>query len=772
MPRRRAAIRGTLPSMSLAPPPSGRRRLVGRRLTSFVSRPGRRWRSILLRSPQIGRLALAGVTAAVSSCVPATDAGALPPTLTIESARGGDVAFQNGIPVPSFAFPTRSRLSLDGPWRVERTTFDSNLSLTPRAASLPRLEQEAAGRQAAGFDDGAWATVQVPGTLNPPPDRREIGGWYRRTFDLPASWSGRTLTLKFGAANYLADVWLNGTWLGYHEGGTTPFAFDATAAALPGQPNLLTVRVDNPPWGSRNDIVPWGLADWWNFGGLTRSVWLEAGAQVQAVRADVVPHLDGADVSIVVRNAGDAPTDAVVIIDVLPARPLTPDNSALLDPDPRALVATDAKLLVHDELSRTTLAPGEVVRLDTSFLVADAATWSPRSPSLYVLRVAVEVDGRVVDRMQETFGFRQVAVDPDRPAVLLNGGPISLAGVALHDQVAATPGSAGVGGLPTAEQVRDQLGRAASIDARLIRTGHTPANPVLLELADRLGFAVWEEIPLYHYTPQTFDVAMQRGIPQQMLREMALRDMNRPSVLFHGLANEATGEEARTRALAELHDIDRAIDGTRLTGQAAYGFAPADPTSRPLDVAGFTFYHGVFYGSDPAADSSTALETAHRTYPAKPIVVLEFGRWADGPNGLQAQRRIFAETAPALFAHRATLPDGYLSAAVWWTLEDYATLRPNLEIEHFGMFDGGGDARPVAEVARDLFAALPQGIEAAPSTPPAPGRATALLSTGSARLLVTYLVYGGALVTGLLATLLVLLVRRGGRSRPVPARRS
>src|SRR5207253_1059429 len=93
------------------------------------------------------------------------------------------------------------------------------------------------------------------------------------------------------------------------------------------------------------------------------------------------------------------------------------------------------------------------------------------------------------------------------------------------------------------------------------------------------------EIPLYHYTPATFGIAMDRGIPQQMLSEMDLRDMNHPSVLFHGLANESTGGTEREQALASLYNLDRAIDGTRLTGQAAYGNQPDDQTSRPLDVA-------------------------------------------------------------------------------------------------------------------------------------------------------------------------------------------
>jgi len=721
----------------------------------------------LVRIPTARRLvawlAVSSLTLVSYGCVPAADAGTLQPTLSMVGVRGGQVAMQDGIPVPTFAYQPRSRLELNGLWRVERRDFDSDVSLTPRSASLQQIVADAGGRETPAFDDHAWATVAVPGELNPPPDRTETGGWYRRAFDLPVDWAGQTILLRFGAANYLADVWLNGVWLGYHEGGSTPFAFDATATARPGASNVLAVRVDNPPWGTRNDTVPWGLADWWNGAGLTRPVWLEASGPVHAVRADVVPHLDGADVSVVVQNSGNAQVDAQLRMEVVPTR-LTATN--VMSPDPRAIMEA-GPVLATRELRPETLRPADVIRLDTTFLLGDVAQWSPLSPTLYVLRVSVLVGGVVVDTLLETFGIRQVSVDPNTPSILLNGQRVALAGVALHDQrLSPGPNGTMAGSLPSPTDVRVQLAEAASVGARLIRTGHTPANPVVLDLADRLGFAIWEEIPLYHYTPQTFEIAMRRGIPQQMLREMALRDMNHPSVLFHGLANESTGEEPRTRALQQLHDIDREIDGTRLTGQAAYGFNPADPTSAPLDVAGYTMYHGVFYDTDAAGGTAAALAAAHQAYPHKPIVALEFGRWADGPDGPATQQRIFAETAPQLLDRRSTLAGGFVSAAVWWTLEDYATLRPNLDVEHFGLFGPDGTARPVAAAAKAAFESIPLRLETRTPGLPTPGVSEPdVPSSPSGPLLLAYVAYGLVIALALLAMALVVMLGRGGRGR-------
>jgi beta-galactosidase len=499
--------------------------------------------------------------------------------------------------------------------------------------------------------------------------------------------------------------------------------------------------------------VPWGLADWWNFGGLIRPVWLEATYPVHVVRADALR-------TTIETSAAEA--EVRVAVEIHRAA-VTAEN--LLDPAPAALMPAGPPIARH-EFDPSTIRGEEVIRIDAGFLLADAPAWSPRTPGLHLARVTVSVGNRLVDEIHETFGLRQVAVDTVRPAVVLNGNPVALPGVALHDQYVSPDASGRIaGGVPSVDQIREQVEQALSVGARLVRSGHAPADPALLDLADRLGLAVWEEIPLYHFTPQTFAVAMRRGIPQQMLREMALRDMNRPSVLFHGLANESTGDDERAAALGELNEIDKTIDGTRLTGQAAYGFNPSDTTSSVLDVSGWTMYHGVFYGSDPRADTAAALETAHATLPDKPIVVLEFGRWADSSAEEAEQRRILDETASAILPRRATDPSGFVSAAVWWTLQDYATLRPNLEIEHFGLFRPDGSPRAAASVARDAFERLPNGL-AVPGRPEAPAaHGAATVGARPIGVLVGYVGYGLAVGLGVLMLALGLLVFTGGHSR-------
>ena len=181
---------------------------------------------------------------AACSLVPSGAHANLAPTLTFQDEPGGPVAFQSGQPVPTFDRQPRLRQELDGEWRFQPNALDTNLSLTSRGSAMKALNSELGDRAGVLYDTSSWHTIQVPGTFNPPPDRNTTGGFYRNDFFLPPEWSQTYSLLKFGAVRYIADVWLNGHYLGYHEGGDTPFALDATSALVPGAYNNVVLRVD------------------------------------------------------------------------------------------------------------------------------------------------------------------------------------------------------------------------------------------------------------------------------------------------------------------------------------------------------------------------------------------------------------------------------------------------------------------------------------------------------------------------------------------------
>jgi hypothetical protein len=370
----------------------------------------------------------------------------------------------------------------------------------------------------------------------------------------------------------------------------------------------------------------------------------------------------------------------------------------------------------------------------------------------------VLADGKPVDDIYTSFGLRQIKVDSTAPRILLNGQPTVFNGVALHEDL-IQPNQDGLpaGGPATSPaDIQALLMRAVRIHADLVRVDHHPPNQMLPLLADRLGLGLWEEIPLYHFTPQTFTIAMDRGIPQQMLAEMDLRDFNRPSVLFHGFANESSGHSERAHALNTLHTLDRRIDGTRLTGQAMSGSEPTDPTSAKLDVAGYTFYWGVLYGGKlSGVKIQKALQDAHQTYPKKPLLVLEYGRWSDNPDEDPAQLRVFNTYYSQLSSAFSSESGGFVSAGVWWSLDDYWTEKPGLTVENFGLFRPDGSLRPVGTAVARTYALT------APPSPPqnvtSGGVAIAIQAGPRHNLLWSYLAYGLAVPVIILVVAIGLL---------------
>ncbi|MEW6654759.1 MAG: sugar-binding domain-containing protein, partial [Bacteroidota bacterium] len=165
---------------------------------------------------------------------------ALEPTLNLTEVNGVYVPFQNGMPLPTFEKQSmRTILDLGGEWKKLRFATIDNVTLAKRDASgIAAIENEAAGKQSINFDDSAWEKKNLPGVENALteatapnglfPEFYNDGVWYRRTFTVDQKNSGKFAKLMFYSVNYICDVWLNGVYVGYHEGGYTPFAFDAS----------------------------------------------------------------------------------------------------------------------------------------------------------------------------------------------------------------------------------------------------------------------------------------------------------------------------------------------------------------------------------------------------------------------------------------------------------------------------------------------------------------------------------------------------------------
>ncbi|MBV9463369.1 MAG: beta galactosidase jelly roll domain-containing protein, partial [Verrucomicrobiae bacterium] len=604
----------------------------------------------------------------------------LGPTLEMREIDGSVVPFQNGWPYPTGDRQKRPELSLNGAWKKFRVPGNHTMSLAARDTSVVEaLRRESLEAVDPSFDDGGWTSCNVPSVENPAPDRYQDVTWYRKSFRAPADWKGRKVLLHFGAANYVADVWLNGEWLGCHEGGFTPFCFEISSKLDPAGNNVLAVRVDNIPWrplnsddqfkGKPGEILPYKTADWWNYGGLLRDVRLESLPSVAAMRAEIRPSKespDGSlDVALVVRNSEARAVPTEVRWAIYPARW---SSDQLTTPFAQDVARLDQLVPVPPGSAAKVELPPEGFAVAHAQLPASALeVWNLRNPVLYVLEARVMVQGQVQDTFYAQFGRRRVQSEDGR--ILLNGSPVFFRGVAQHE---IFPGS---GEAPetvdTGEAiVRQDFQNIWDLNANFVRTGHHPPHPLAPIAADRLGIALWEEIPAYWFDGASFDYQMKvRGVARQMFEELIARDFNRPSILFWGTCNECGGQKERAGFIRDLKEVASKTDGTRLVMQSAAGSDPVDKTQAECDAVGFTSYFGVFYGWPYGSATVKALEAMHAAQPKKALIATEFGIWSESDwSNIETQMLVARETWGALTSKP------YVAGATWWALNDWHTM--------------------------------------------------------------------------------------------------
>ena len=503
---------------------------------------------------------------------------------------------------PANAF-LRPGLDLNGQWHRIVDPYDTgylDYRLQPYDAAaqpsggffLDRRPQAETDLIEYSFD--ASPTLAVPGDWNSQEERLlyyEGTVWYRRRFEYtPASPNSR-LFLCFGAANYEADVYLNGSKLGRHVGGFTPFAFEATTWLKSGD-NSLVVRVNNR---RQREGVPTIMTDWWNYGGLTRDVRLvEAPATFIADCA--VRLASGARDRIAVRVRLDGTQPGQKITIAVPELSLT------------AGTTTGADGVAALELA----APGLVL-------------WSTDHPKLYTVTVAAETE-----RLTDEIGFRTIAVRGRD--ILLNGEPVFLRGICLHEENPLRGGRAF--SLADANQL---LGWARELNCNFLRLAHYPHNEHMARLADKLGLLLWEEIPVYWAI--TWDNPDTLANARAQLAGLIGRDQNRASVIIWSVANETPVSEVRTRFLRTLIDDARTLDGSRLVSAAMeVRTDPADgnhkivddPLGEFTDLQSFNEYVGWYDGLPEKINRIRWTITRD-----KPVIISEFG--ADAVQGMHAR---------------------------------------------------------------------------------------------------------------------------------------
>ena len=440
------------------------------------------------------------------------------------------------------------------------------------------------------YDFRTARRLHVPGDWNTQaPDLFLYEGtvWYQREIGDPRSdaerAAGRRVFVHVGGANYETLGWLNGTPIGGHEGGFTPFQFEVTGSLRPG-PNSLVLKVDN---ARRADAVPPLVTDWWNYGGLTRDVALVA-----------VPSTFVRD-GFVQLAAGDAGTVAGFV---------------QLD-GPQQAGATVRVALAGTGLGATVQA-GADGRAAFQFAAPGLRLWHPDDPHRYTVTIEALAGGAVLDRTAERVGFR--TVETRGTEILLNGEPLFLRGISMHEE---RPG----GGRAFApEHAATLFGWAREMNANFVRLAHYPHNEHTVQLADSLGILLWAEVPVYWSVDWENPATYARA--ERQMRELVTRDKNRAAVVLWSVGNETPQSEARLAFLRGLVAAVRDLDPTRLVTAALFKETRGDtvvvddPLAADLDVQGVNEYVGWYEGRPARADA-----LSWRLVYDKPLIVSEFG---------------------------------------------------------------------------------------------------------------------------------------------------
>ena len=488
------------------------------------------------------------------------------------------------------------------------------------------------------YDFDKSPTMQIPSDWNTQDERLffyEGTVWFKKSFQAVPMTECRTL-LYFGAVNYDCHVWVNGKKAGHHVGGFTPFNYDLSDLLKKGE-NTVIVKVDNK---RHAEDVPTQIFDWWNYGGITRDVKLVK-----------VPLVYMQDYNLQLSKAADKAK----------VREITFSAQVSAKEAGHKVVVNIPELKLEKQF--TTDAEGQVSGT-LKVAAKKLQLWSPENPKLY--RVDLTMDNSTTS---DEIGFR--TIETRGKQILLNGKPIFLKGISIHNEKPNGGGRAN-----SVEDAHTLLSWAQELGCNFVRLAHYPHHEEMVREAERMGILVWSEIPVYWTiawtNPATFENA------KQQLTDMIARDHNRANVIIWSIANETPHSAERDKFLGGLAKYARTLDNTRLismamevTGASNYVNRLNDNMNEYVDVVSFNQYIGWY------RDVNDAPKMKWEIPYNKPVIISEFGGGARyGYHGAKNQRWT-EEFQENLYKENTAMLDKIegLAGTTPWILKDFRSPR-------------------------------------------------------------------------------------------------
>lgn len=362
--------------------------------------------------------------------------------------------------------------------------------------------------------------------------------WYRRTFTLPGSWTGKRVILNFGAVDYESQVYLNGKSVGIHKGGYDPFSFDITSYLNPGATQEIIVRVYDPtelggqPRGKQTTDT--GGIMYTPTTGIWQTVWLEPVNNLSIQNLKIVPDIDNSELHLTVNTTE-------------PSSPATV-----------SVVVKDGEKVVRKFSGKS--------NTELNVPVPDPKLWSPDHPFLYNLDISLSENGNIKDRVSSYFGMRKIQIGKvgEYERILLNNQPVYEIGPL--DQ-GFWPG--GIYTAPTDDAIKADIETMKALGFNMVRK-HEKVEPARWYYwTDKLGLLVWQDMP----SPDSYPWQVESVPPvdktefQSELQRLVQTHWNSPSIIMWTIFNEGQGQFDTPMLVSML----KALDPSRLVNEASGG---------------------------------------------------------------------------------------------------------------------------------------------------------------------------------------------------------
>src|ERR1035437_1614734 len=472
------------------------------------------------------------------------------------------------------------------------------------------IRQDVAGAQNGSFDDSAWSVVNLPHTWNNL-DGQESGanyyrgiGWYRTHYTVGNSLAGRHFFLKFDGASSVADVYVNGSFVGEHQGGFSAFAYDVTPYLNVGADNLIAVKVNN----AVNTNIPPLSADFTFFGGLYRDVHLLATDPVH------ISPLDYGSPGIYLKTTSVSSNSAYLQVTAI----LSNSTATAQMVTVRSVVTDAATNIVVVLTNIVTLPPAIASNIVAATTITRPHLWNGISdPYLYQTFTEVWKGSKAIDVVAQPLGFRYYSVDANK-GFFLNDRYYDLHGVSMHQDWLDR------GWAITDVQRNTNFILLKEIGVTAVRLSHYEHNDHTYQLADQNGIILWTEIPLVNRITES--PAFYANAKQQLI-ELIRQHYNHPSVICWGVFNEITRKPgpkpvSLVRQLAELAAQE---DSTRPSTSAANA-RDDEPSNWCTELNSFNKYFGWYNGT--LGEFGAWLDKIHAKYPERRLGISEYGAGA------------------------------------------------------------------------------------------------------------------------------------------------